>query len=327
MLLITIPHQISSLEVIGVFIFIYTTYGILLALYRIYLHPLSKYPGPKLAAATKWYEFYFDVVQHGRFAWEVKRMHEVYGPVIRINPHELHVSQPDFYDELYAGNTRKRNKYEWAYNLGMVEGSAWTTIDADLHKKRKAAVAPYFSLSAIRQFDPVIRDKLEILSRKLEKCRDTGEVVCLDEAFVAAMTDIITQYAFGISHGFLDKNGFDPEWHDLLKGSSEQSILTKHMPWLVHGMKHIPQSWLLKLNPRVAQAVSFNKVSTITPYDSSSLTQDPRTYKPVSTTPSPTRTSRAPPPSTQPSSTSSWTTTSPHQSARPSVSSAKASSS
>lgn len=32
------------------------------------------------------------------------------GPIIRINPYELHIDDLEFYDELYAGSTRKREK-------------------------------------------------------------------------------------------------------------------------------------------------------------------------------------------------------------------------
>lgn len=261
MLFNAISSQFSITGAIGSFLFAYITYGVLLALYRIYLHPLSKYPGPKLTAATQWYEFYFDVVRRGRFAWEIKRMHEVYGPVVRITPHELHVSEPAFYDELYAGTSKKRDKYAWAYNLSLLSGSSWTTIEDSLHRNRRAAVAPFFMLTAIRQFDPVIRTKLELLSQKFVTCQQSGEVVCLDEAFTATMTDIVTHYGFGVTHGFLEGDGFAPEWHDLLKGASEQTTLVKHLPGLVHFASIVPETLLLRLRPQIARAIDFAKVS------------------------------------------------------------------
>lgn len=57
-------------------------YAITLGIYRIYFSPLSHIPGSKLAAATRWYEFYHDGVKCGQYYKEIERMHEKYGKTL-----------------------------------------------------------------------------------------------------------------------------------------------------------------------------------------------------------------------------------------------------
>lgn len=47
--------------------------------YRLYFSPLAKFPGPKLAAATLLYEFYYDVICRGQYTFKIKELHEKYG--------------------------------------------------------------------------------------------------------------------------------------------------------------------------------------------------------------------------------------------------------
>lgn len=47
--------------------------------YRLYLSPIAKFPGPKLAAATGWYECYYDVFKPGLYIYEIEKMHAKYG--------------------------------------------------------------------------------------------------------------------------------------------------------------------------------------------------------------------------------------------------------
>jgi hypothetical protein len=66
----------ALLVVLGVGIVVYCA---VVSIYRLYFHPLSHIPGPKLAAITHGYEFYHNIIRGGMFIWEVKRLHEIYG--------------------------------------------------------------------------------------------------------------------------------------------------------------------------------------------------------------------------------------------------------
>lgn len=57
---------------------IYTLYGVV---YRLYLSPIAKFPGPKLAGLTLWYEFYYDVVKRGQYTFKIRELHKQYGTI------------------------------------------------------------------------------------------------------------------------------------------------------------------------------------------------------------------------------------------------------
>ncbi len=58
-----------------------------LVVYRLVLSPVAKFPGPKLAGLTFWYEFYYDVVLNGRYVFKIMELHEKYGQCMVRKPH------------------------------------------------------------------------------------------------------------------------------------------------------------------------------------------------------------------------------------------------
>lgn len=54
-------------------------YVLTLVFYRLYLHPLAKFPGPRLAAITRYFEAYYDVVCNGQYTFKIAEMHKKYG--------------------------------------------------------------------------------------------------------------------------------------------------------------------------------------------------------------------------------------------------------
>lgn len=56
-----------------------TFYILGLVIYRLIFSPIAKFPGPKLAAVSGWYELYYDVVHKGKYLFEIEKMHDKYG--------------------------------------------------------------------------------------------------------------------------------------------------------------------------------------------------------------------------------------------------------
>jgi hypothetical protein len=50
-----------------------------LAVDRLWLNPLAKIPGPRVAALTGLYEFYYECILVGKYIFEIERMHQHYG--------------------------------------------------------------------------------------------------------------------------------------------------------------------------------------------------------------------------------------------------------
>ena len=70
-------------------------YGIVLVVYRLFFSPLASVPGPKLAAATQYYETYYDLIAGGggNFTRQIKKMHDKYGTSGSDSHHLLPFSQ------------------------------------------------------------------------------------------------------------------------------------------------------------------------------------------------------------------------------------------
>lgn len=48
-------------------------------LYRLTLHPLSRFPGPRIAAVTNLYAVYYDLISDQSLIKHLKELHDTYG--------------------------------------------------------------------------------------------------------------------------------------------------------------------------------------------------------------------------------------------------------
>jgi hypothetical protein len=169
---------------------------------RLFLHPLAHIPGPRLAALTWWYEFYFDVIQPGQYVFKIQQLHKQYGkpmakgdskailnhlagPIIRITPDEIHVSDAGFLDTIYGPSSSSRDKYEYQLRSLRVPGGVGTTPSLEVHRRRREALSPFFSKRNVLSLEPTIADKVQQLCQLLSKYASDRTPVNLSDLFFA----------------------------------------------------------------------------------------------------------------------------------------------
>ncbi|KAJ5525455.1 cytochrome P450 [Penicillium frequentans] len=208
-------------------------YFICLVFYRLFLSPLASFPGPALAAASGWYEAYFQLVMPGRFTWQIEHLHKKYGPVVRIKPNEVHVHDPDNYTTLYSGPTHNREKERWFYYTGLPL-SLFSTPDHRTHRARRSLISPFFTRKAVREFQPVLQDKLQSLCRHFSKSLNHDIPLELHTAFISFAGDAMSQYAFGEQRGFsfLDEPDLMPTWKNGVNAMFGGARLVRQFPFL-----------------------------------------------------------------------------------------------
>ncbi|KAI0178737.1 cytochrome P450 [Hypoxylon sp. FL1284] len=174
-------------------------------------HPLSSVPGPILSRATHLPEFYYELIKFGRYTKRIEQMHREYGPIVRINPDEVHCCDVNFIDEIYTLGGRKRNKTQRNANSTLLSESAFGTAEHDLHRRRRTSVIKFFSRGIITKLESDIHDLAHLLCDKL--LSSVSEPVDLVIAYSCFSSDAIASYSFGDAFGFLERDGWFSDFH------------------------------------------------------------------------------------------------------------------
>lgn len=230
----------------------FIVYFSFLAVYRLYLSPLSRFPGPKLAALTGLYEFYHDYWLDGKFVFEIERMHKKYGPIVRINPREISIHDAEFYNEVYVTDNRRRSNNHDLFCKGIgFDGSFLLTVDHDLHRQRRKPFEPFFSRKGISSLQSMLAEVALHLESRLREMK--GRIVRLDHAFSAFSGDVIGRICLDsddVSDRLLNDVNFAPDWYDITHRLIQSIPLFTRLSWLIRFVTWMPKRLLIWAFPQ-----------------------------------------------------------------------------
>ena len=165
------------------------------------------------------------------------------GPIVRINPYEIHINDPDFYEELYVwGTSGKSDKWNWSMRMfGRADRSAFATLDHDKHRMRREPWNRFFSKSTVARLQPSLIQKcVNKLCDKLAEHRAAGKTVVMSHAYACLTADVISEYGFPKGYGFLDGAEFRSGQYDAMMAGIQMSPLFKQFGWLFPLLNAMP---------------------------------------------------------------------------------------
>lgn len=259
--------RIPILAVAAILTGSFVSYCLGLAVYRLYLSPIATFPGPKLAALTHWYEVYYDLFAKGtggQFTWEIKRMHEKYGPIVRINPDELHIDDAEYWNDVYCSSTSSRpmdKPTKFKYRFGIPEATFSTTF-AEQHRERRAALSPFFSKQHIRTLNDKLLEIIGHISHRLStEYAGTGQVISISNMWSSMTSDIITDLAFSRSLNCSAAPEFKSPFSLAMQSLIWTAHWNAHFKFLVDVMDLIPEGILGFLAPSMKPILGYRVVS------------------------------------------------------------------
>lgn len=203
-------------------------------MYNIWLHPLSKYPGPVLWRATR-LPFLFSFMQ-GRLPHDIKKLHERYGDIIRLAPDELSFIDPSAWRDIYPKNFQR--PYEYKDQPPGKTASNLIACTEEEHARFRRILAPAFSERYTAAQEPFVRSYVDKLISKLddriEKSSGRGftDVDAVEWINYVAF-DIIGDLVWGSSFGCLDGLTTHP-WIQTVSQFKAATIVVsaKFYPWV-----------------------------------------------------------------------------------------------
>ncbi|KAI1260526.1 cytochrome P450 [Xylariaceae sp. FL1019] len=151
---------IVTVEAVGFASCIFFAYCVVVALYRVYLHPLAGYPGPFLAKVTDGYAGFHALMMRLHLAtWDD---HQRYGPVIRHGPNKLVFNSATALRSIYVGDRLTKSSAYLATLHATKEQNTWSTIDKHTHRFRRRKISAVFLEPSLATFEPTLLGEIQI---------------------------------------------------------------------------------------------------------------------------------------------------------------------
>ncbi|KAJ5499101.1 Cytochrome P450 [Penicillium expansum] len=222
----TIPDGLGYLGIGSSILFlscVFLIYIVVKAIVRLYFHPLSDIPGPRLAAVSRWYDFYYNVIHDGTYSGQWLQMHKKYNsPVIRIGVNHVHVADESLYHEIYCSGTQYNKDPSFYKRLGL-DGAILTITDPEQHRAYRNIINSLFSARTTNELGPIMALELQNVAKYLSKKNKENTPIIIQRVYRSVSADMVCELMFGKSLNLVET---PDAYHDLMQSVDRFSAIT-----------------------------------------------------------------------------------------------------
>ncbi|KAH8668484.1 isotrichodermin C-15 hydroxylase [Xylariales sp. PMI_506] len=227
-------------------------------IYYLFLSPLRSFPGPISHRISSVHRAYH--LLKGDLPFYIAKLHQRYGPVVRIGPNELAFTDPQAWKDIYGHKSAGQEefpKYWKFYKFFDTMPTSIITSGREEHSMLRRQLSHGFSDRSMRAQEPIIGDYVDLLIDRLRTHSAGGSRALNMREWINWTTfDIIGDLGFGSSFGCLENSNYHP-WVSLINDTIRISSLIQALT--IIGLRPVVQwisrSGLLKSRDQHRQLV------------------------------------------------------------------------
>jgi len=187
----------SYTKILGVVSAVAAVHAVYRAVYLFFFHPLSKFPGPRLAAVSNVY--YGAKWLSGRYPMACQKLNKEYGPVVRIAPNELVFFGAQSYQDIHASAVANRETFVKTnfQDIGAKEAGITAERDPDTHREIARKLRPAFSPRSLRALEQTLHTHVDELVDRIRTYGTTGRGINVTEWIDWFVWDVAADMAYG----------------------------------------------------------------------------------------------------------------------------------
>ncbi|KAF2399643.1 cytochrome P450, partial [Trichodelitschia bisporula] len=230
-------------------------YIIGLSIYRLYFHPLSKFPGPWTNAISDLPGVIWTL--QGRLPMQTKLLHDRYGPVVRLSPNELAFNSVRSWTDIYGHKPGRPDLAKDPIHVGAVDPmpgvSTISMADRETHARQRKALSHGFSKKALWEQESIVAGFVDKMIGHFGRFADTGEVFDCVKWYNFVTFDVIGDLAFGEHFGCLEV-GENHWWIELIFNAVKAGAIEQASRRFATAGS-TTQQWLMKrfISPKLRQ--------------------------------------------------------------------------